>query len=346
MPDDPWNVRATLGAASLTDFAVSRGMSRSDALAGSGITESDLHDPDVEINRVQEYPIIRNILANSGNEPGLGLMAGMAIHVPMLGSIGVALSTCATAREMIEMWARYASLSFVYLGYTVEEVGSQVWLTLDPTSVPEELRRFAIERELAALRSVQRDILNWDLPVQRLEVIFEWNPVYEAVGLLLSIPDITFDMPATKLVFEAADLERALPQANSVLCRQHEQICDEILQHRHKRTGLSGRVRELLVRHRGLADQDEIAAELNISARSLRRRLAEEGTTFRELTLETTGTLAEELLSKGCTVDAVAHRLGYASISAFTAAFRTWSGQTPGQFARAHQYTGRDARSN
>jgi AraC-like DNA-binding protein len=190
---------------------------------------------------------------------------------------------------------------------------------------------------------VQRDILNWDLPVRRLEVTFEWNPVYEAVGLLLSIPDIAFDMPAVKLVIDAADLERALPQANSVLCRQHARICDEIVQRRHKRAGLSGRVRELLVRRGGLTDQDNIAAELNISARSLRRRLAEEGTSFRELTLETTGTLAEELLRSGCTVDAVAHRLGYASISAFSAAFRTWSGRTPGQFARDQQYSARNS---
>ncbi|MFE3258288.1 helix-turn-helix domain-containing protein [Nocardia sp. NPDC059229] len=126
-----------------------------------------------------------------------------------------------------------------------------------------------------------------------------------------------------------------MPQANSMLRRQYGQLCAEIVERRRARVGLAGRVRALLMRHGRAIDQVAIAADLHMSVRTLRRRLAAEGTTFRELACETTGLLAEELLAAGFTIDTVAARLGYTSASAFATAFRDWKGQTPGQFARS-----------
>ncbi len=84
-----------------------------------------------------------------------------------------------------------------------------------------------------------------------------------------------------------------------------------------------------------MASQPEIAGALNISVRTLRRRLSEEGTTFRELSDETSALLAQELLAAGLTAEQTSLRLGYSSGSAFAAAFRSWKGQTPHQYARS-----------
>ncbi|MFJ4655719.1 AraC family transcriptional regulator ligand-binding domain-containing protein [Nocardia sp. NPDC088792] len=343
MSDNAWGVRSTISAALLTDFAESRDMSRAAALSGTGITESRLADPDVEIAVECEFRIIRNILAHTANEPGLGLLTGFTVHLPMLGSLGIALSTCSTVHQMAEIWSRYARISLAYAHYRLEDAGSRVFLHLDVSEVPPDVRRFALERDLAMLRTVQRELLRWDVPVQRLETDLERHPVYEAVGTLLGISDIAFERPGTLLVFEAADLERPVPQAHPLLRQQHEQMCADIIQRRRERVGLSGRVREQLVRRGGLTDQADIAATLNMSVRTLRRRLAEEGTNFRELSTETTGMLAEELLAKGCTVDTVAERLGYSSVSAFAVAFRSWKGKPPGRFARENYSARRTA---
>jgi len=106
------------------------------------------------------------------------------------------------------------------------------------------------------------------------------------------------------------------------------------LQRRMARTGVSGAVRELLTRRSTVADQDDVARALSTSVRTLRRQLAEEGTTFRELSAEVNCLLAEELLSAGLPVEQVAHRLGYATASSFTHAYRRWRGTTPGRYAR------------
>ncbi|MFD7843673.1 AraC family transcriptional regulator ligand-binding domain-containing protein [Nocardia sp. NPDC059764] len=310
-------------------------MTRAAVLAGTGLSEADLDDPDIEIGIAQEFRLIENILDATGDEPGLGLLAGFSVHLSMLGGLGIAMSSCSTVREMAELWARHAELSFAYCLFGIADAQDRVLVTLDTEPVPPRLRRFAIERDLAALRIIQRELLNWDIQVRRLELTLPYALVYEAVGMLLGIGDIGYDRPADVLVLDAADLRRPMPQANSMLRRQYEQLCAEIVERRRARVGLAGQVRGLLMRHGRAIDQAAIAADLHMSVRTLRRRLADEGTTFRELACETTGLLAEELLATGFTVDTVATRLGYTSVSAFATAFRDWKGQTPGQFARS-----------
>ena len=107
------------------------------------------------------------------------------------------------------------------------------------------------------------------------------------------------------------------------------------LSQRMARLGTAGEVRQLLVKRSNITDQEDVARELSTSVRTLRRQLAEEGTSFRELSAEVSCLLAEELLGAGMSVEDVAHRLGYASASSLTHAYRRWRGTTPGAYARA-----------
>ena len=73
-----------------------------------------------------------------------------------------------------------------------------------------------------------------------------------------------------------------------------------------------------------------MAREFHIDARTLRRWLVEEATSYRELADEVCARRAIELLeAPGGTVRQAAHDLGYASVASFTRAFRRWTGNTP-----------------
>jgi AraC-like DNA-binding protein len=97
-------------------------------------------------------------------------------------------------------------------------------------------------------------------------------------------------------------------------------------------------VRERLIRVGGAdTGMDAVARELNMSPRTLRRRLEEAGTSYRSLVDEVRETLAEELLDTGAlSVEDVAIRLGYAEASSFIYAFKRWKGITPAAYARRH----------
>jgi AraC-like DNA-binding protein len=85
-----------------------------------------------------------------------------------------------------------------------------------------------------------------------------------------------------------------------------------------------------------MPDIEQVAASLHMSARTLRRRLEAEGTSYRALVDEVRERLAEELLvAGGLTVEQVARRLGYAETASFTNAFKRWKGIGPRAYRTA-----------
>ncbi|MEM9565644.1 MAG: helix-turn-helix transcriptional regulator, partial [Actinomycetota bacterium] len=74
---------------------------------------------------------------------------------------------------------------------------------------------------------------------------------------------------------------------------------------------------------------------LAVNERTLRRRLADENTTFRQLYAETRLSIARELLeTAGLSVEAVARRVGYAEPASFVRSFAKHYGETPGRVRR------------
>ncbi|WP_216892543.1 AraC family transcriptional regulator [Nocardia alni] len=335
-------VRSIHSAVLLAEFGIARGLPVDVVLRGTGIGAGDLTDPSAEITLEQEFAVMRNVVTGVGDEPGLGLLAGMSCHPASMGIWGFAISASPTLRDALEIGLRYADLSFTAATHHLTDRGQDVLVVRDDSMVPAEIRRFALERDLVGIGTMQQDVLPIRLPAVRLELDLVAHLVYEAVMPQFGVCEMVFDASRTVLILRASSLELALPQANPASRALYEQQCAAIVQQRNHRRGFSAQVRELLIGHRGMADQSDIAACLGISVRTLRRRLDQDGTSFRELRCETVGLLAEELLGAGLTVESVAARLGYSSVSAFSLKFQSWKGQTPGQFARRRRMRGLD----
>ncbi len=104
------------------------------------------------------------------------------------------------------------------------------------------------------------------------------------------------------------------------------------------RGGISGRVLTLLgARLKGAVPPlSEVASELAMSERSVQRSLTEEKTSYRQLVDEVRKSLAIEHLSRpGTSAADVAFLLGFSEPSAFTRAFRRWTGSAPTEFRAA-----------
>ena len=99
---------------------------------------------------------------------------------------------------------------------------------------------------------------------------------------------------------------------------------------------LPGRVRRALISDEGFRSVDEVASALALSERTLKRRLAEHGLSFSTLLQEERQLRALQLLrSTALSLDEVAERLGYSSVSSFSRAFTRWTDQTPGAYRRS-----------
>jgi len=112
--------------------------------------------------------------------------------------------------------------------------------------------------------------------------------------------------------------------------------CDVLMQSSERRRGITALVRSKLFRDSGLFPTlPDVADELDIHPRTLRRRLAEEGTSFRALLNEARSTVAVDLLRNvGLTVEEVSTRLGYTEVSTFSHAFKRWRGVAPSAYSR------------
>ena len=96
------------------------------------------------------------------------------------------------------------------------------------------------------------------------------------------------------------------------------------------------RVRKLVARPGGgFRSLEEVASELHLSARTLKRRLASHGETYSGLLEEQRRERALLLLrSAGLSLDEVAEQLGYSDPSNFRRAFRRWTGVSPAAYRR------------
>ena len=94
------------------------------------------------------------------------------------------------------------------------------------------------------------------------------------------------------------------------------------------------------INRQGLRDcrrlADGMPARLGVSARTLQRRLTDEGASLRELIEEARRSASIDLLRADKTIDEVAQLLGYSGAAPFRRAFRRWFGVSPAEW-RAHE---------
>lgn len=126
--------------------------------------------------------------------------------------------------------------------------------------------------------------------------------------------DIAFDCHRTVVRVPRGMLDEPLPQADPHTLAVCVAPCEQILERRQRRRGLSAQVRsELLAAPGEMPGLDAVAASLHMHPRTVRRRLVSQ---------------------VGLTVEQVARRLGYAETAAFNHAFSRWFGLAPNEYRR------------
>ncbi|WP_028655367.1 helix-turn-helix domain-containing protein [Nocardioides sp. J54] len=145
--------------------------------------------------------------------------------------------------------------------------------------------------------------------------------------------NMVFNAPMTFLHVPTEALNEVCRFSDPVAYRLAIADLREALEHRVGPTSYSAKVRASLDEAAALKTCRTVAEELSVSASTLKRRLHEEGTTFRELlesSLLERATL--RLLDRSMSVSEIAVDLGYSDLTNFSHAFKRWTGRSPRQF--------------
>lgn len=294
--------RTVAGLTVLVEAGRDAGAPPAELLSGSGISEADLEDPQGEVTAEQELRVVRNLRRMA---PGVtGGDVGRRYHVSTFGFLGFALLSSRTLLDAMNLALRFIDLSFTFGMPSATVENTDVVIRVDGSSVPADVEEFLVDRDLSAIGAIIGEL------------------VPTGVGLRRSGATMRFD---------ARHLDTPLPQSHPQTLAVCERLCLETATDRRRRTGLVQDVRVLVAQTVGRgAPMTEVAARLGLSTRTLRRRLAAEGVTYKTLVDEVRASLAVELLSSaGLSVEDTAIRLGYAESASFIHAYRRWNGVTP-----------------
>jgi len=319
----------------MINFAARQGVDRQTCLLGTGIAEEDLQVADGLMTRAQEMRLIENLILALPDMPALGFRIGLQYNVATFGIWGFALRTSRTLRDATALALRYLPLSTAYCQmYTFVE-GDDFGVAFDADDVPRHLRQFLLERDLATGLNLFKELSLAGFDVQAIEL--KGEPLAYASCLEeLSGVRLAFHKPRNTLVIRRADADRPLPTFDPHLVQVLDHQCRQQLERRQS-GGFAGQVRQQLLGPLGLvASLDEVARSLAMSPRSLRRKLDQEGTSFRKLLEEERRQLALQLLENSAMKqDELAIHLGYTDTASFTRAFRRWMNCSPGEYRKA-----------
>ena len=278
-------------------------MKPTDALAGTGLGPGDLDDPERTVTAAQELRVIRNLVA-AGHDDGTAV--GRRYHASTFGIAGYALLSSRTVLDAMTFALRFLDLTHIFTLPHAQIDDEEVLVTLDASALPPDVRHFLLVRDLVAIQTVLTELL---------------------AGELISEPDLE----AGTLRFASDVLGRTLPQSNPASRALCENLCADLASSRRGGSPLAQQARVLLAQRLAFDPTAAgVAAGLGLSERTLRRRLAEDGTGFRALLDEVRISLAEKLLATGSlSVTEVAHRLGYAEAASVIHAHRRWHSTTP-----------------
>lgn len=320
----------------LVEVGVEQGLTVDRCLDGSGVAPERLDEPDATVAAAQELRIIRNLMRLLGPAFPLGIEVGRRYHATTYGIWGFALLSSATFGDAVSVGLRYLQLTSTFCDIRPTVRGEDATLVIDDRDLPGDVRDVLVEITVAALITLQFDLDSANLPVKRLALKMQ-APAYAGRfrALFGALPE--FGAAHNALTVDAHCLDLKLPQRNALTRRQCEDECRRVLERRRRSEGWAGRVRRHLAGDpaRG-PTMDVLAAELGVSVRTLRRRLADEGTDYETVVDEIREALAEALLATTTlTVAEVSERLGYSEPSAFARAFRRWKAMSPNEYRRS-----------
>jgi AraC-like DNA-binding protein len=142
------------------------------------------------------------------------------------------------------------------------------------------------------------------------------------------------------LVLRASDLELPFVVQNDELLQMLTPQFENQLKDRRAKLSTVDQVKSVLKRLLSGSRPDVVmvAKELGMSERSLQRHITDEGTTFRQLLVETRRELVREYLNNDSVeITEAAFLVGYEDPNSFYRAFRSWEGQTPAEWRAANQ---------
>jgi len=303
-------------------------------LEGTGVARAAREDPAAEGPLGQTLALVRNLAARL--PPGWALTAGSAFHASTHGPLGFAAVSAPTLGAALDLIERFGHVRAPYVRTTSERNDRSYQMTVEERVSLGEVERIPLlEALLLSLQAMVESVRGRPVREARFEFAYP-APAYAERYREHFHGEVRFDRPETCVTLPVSWLALPCPMADAAMFASTLAKLEAQARRLEGEDFLLARIEQLLdaAGDAGLP-LAAAAKQLRLSRRTLNRRLAECGTSYREAHEGHLRERARRLLADpSLGVAEVAWRLGYEDASNFGRACRRWFGMAPGELRK------------
>jgi AraC-like DNA-binding protein len=312
----------------------SYGYDSAELFAKAGLDHNKLKDPLARFSFqgvTRLWALARDLI----DDPCFGIKVASFWHPTTLHALGYSWLASNSLEEAFEGMSRYARL--INTGakgvLKMRKTDEVYYLIMDPGKMQPEPLPETVDYVMAMLMIMCRTAYNEEL--RPIRVSFQ-HPKPESTSCFSDFFDapIGYSQPETSICLDLEVVTAALTTANPELVRVNDQIVTDYLAHLD-RSDVTMQVRAKLIERlpSGRVTEEEIANSINVSQRSLQRRLKEQGMSFTQLLESTRSELGQQYVrDPQRSFNEIAFLLGFAEPGNFSRAFKRWYGKSPSEY--------------
>ncbi len=292
-------------------------------------------DPSALHNANARYPVSRMIrlwgLAEAKTQdPCFGLVASSYWHPTTWHALGYSWLASKTLFEAFERLVRYSTIITDVAEMKMEESREKFRFTIRSRSADLIPPGITMDTVLATLVSMCRKSYGEEFKPLLVTMVHEDKGCGDRFTEFFRA-SIQYSAPEYALCVGKQELTEPLATANIELARANDQVIVAYLA-KFNRDAIVMRVKDRLIDQlpTGNLTEESVAEALNMSQRSLQRKLRDEGTTYKQVLDKTRRELAEKYIESSLlTLNEIAYLLGFAEPSSFSRSFKRWNGVSP-----------------
>ena len=337
----PTEYTPSLYAIKLLEILERLGVPQRPLIRRSGLSARQLNDREHPLE-IPRYLELVQLAIECCDNPELGFLVGEHTGTLEHGALGYALLSSATLEESLRRYTRYQSVLGPLLQVTMAKSGNLAQLRVTPRQtlddLPSAVTRYFLQEWLA-----------------------NWNPWSDLIGrpgpffseVTIGLPDqeheaiyarhlscrVNFGEGHSIASFPAEQLKSALQHTGETVGAFCHQQCELLLQAQQLEHGLTAEIHRCLSRRPGdVPDMETVASQLNMTSRTLRRRLLREGTRFQDVVIRHRIAMARRYLRETTlSANEIAGLVGYSDPSNFYRTFRELEGVAPKEYRIQYQ---------
>ena len=294
--------------------------------ARTGLQPEMLFDPSTRLSYRQIEALVRNAFALT-DIPHLGLLIAERMTVSTYGMVGYAMMSCATLEQAVDIGLRYYKTTSMMMEVSAERDVASVSIVARPAFHAPDLEPFMVEELFGGLIPVIRTLAGTAFQPARIEVVYP-PPPYAARYRAHFQCEVAFGSNANRFTFDRGTLALRLPNADALSVKQCVQICESLLPPESAEPDVVHAIKRVILSQPGVwPDMASVSKALNMSERTLRRRIAQRGHSFQKIVDDLRREVAIRYLRKSIlSTHDVAVLTGFSEVTNFRRAFKRWTG--------------------